>query len=166
VDNYDYAENGEFRPRTRWAAWERAVLARLETPKELQDLILDRQRELDDDDSEAQLVADFFRESLLLHGGDPERDRVFIPNSYALDWVNRALGESQPKNRASTKLKNLGVPELQRDFAKDARGHGCRGWLWTGALATSGTRKKRFQSGPNLGLQYMDNESGNAETTE
>jgi hypothetical protein len=137
-----------FHPRTRWSLWERAVLAKLDCPHELQDLILARQRQLDDDESEAQLVADFFRDSLLRHGCDPDRERIFIPNADALVWVNSALGESQPKNRASTKLKNLGIPQLQRDSAKDSRGYGCRGWLWTGPNASSDTPKRFFRNAP------------------
>ena len=143
-----------FIPRTRWAAWEKAVLSKLEAPAGLQDLILSRQRELDDDDSEADLVREYFRDALVFRGFDPERDRVFIPNAHALEWVNRALGENQARNRASTKLKNMGIPELRRVKPKDANGHGRRGWRWTGSQATSATPIKFLTEGSQIGLQF------------
>jgi hypothetical protein len=144
--------SGVFRARTRWAPWERAVLAKLESPEELQELILARQRQLDDDDSEAQLVADYFREQLIMRSCDPDTARVFIANGFALVWVNRALGETKAKNKASTRLNDLGIPELRRGSAKDSRGHDYRGWHWTGVRARCDAREHFFQEGPLMGL--------------
>jgi hypothetical protein len=143
-----------FQPGDRRAIWEKAILAKLDAPAKLQRLIRARQLELDDDASEAELVREYFRDALVFRGFDPERDRVFIPNAHALEWVNRALGESQPRNRASTKLKNLGISELRRDTSKDAHGHGRRGWRWTGSQATSTTPIKFLTEGSQIGMQF------------
>lgn len=113
---------------TRWAAWEREVLSKVDRPAECQKLVKSRQQEMDDDRSEAELVADHFREELIQRGHDPDRDSVFIPSQVAADWLTAVTRTSSATNRATTHIEGLGIPELSR--TKKA---GRPGWRWLGA---------------------------------
>ena len=62
---------GPFRPRTRWAAWEDGVLSRVPSPTAVQQLILQRQQELDDDAAGAEAIVEYFRGRIRACGGDP-----------------------------------------------------------------------------------------------
>jgi hypothetical protein len=127
---------------TRWGTWEGEVLSKCKDTAGLQQLIELRQLEIDDDRAEAALVRDYFRQqisSALRPGGSqkfsPDCDVIFLPNWIALDWLCNALDESMAANKASTKLDLLGISELRRGTGKDAKGNGCRGYVWTGSKA-------------------------------
>jgi hypothetical protein len=115
---------------SRWAAWERLVLARLQKPATLQSLIEERQGDVDDDSEEADLVRGAIRQALESAGVDPERQNVLIPSSRMAEIVNGATGEKRPTNKVSAYLKTLQLPELRKS------NRGCvRGWLWSGPQA-------------------------------
>jgi hypothetical protein len=137
---------------SRWALWESEVLSKCKDPAGLQRLIRQRQADIDDDREEAALVREFFREQI--SGTDrpesctkfnPDCDVIFLPNWVALDWLCNALDESLAANRASAKLELLGISELRRGSGKDEKGHGCRGYVWTG---TKAAKKQKAVSGP------------------
>jgi hypothetical protein len=116
---------------SRWGLWEEAVLTRVGDPSECQQVILERQQDVDADDEEADLVREAFIHELEYRGHTPAAEaKVLIPSSVAADIVNEATGESRPKNKASGYLKTLKIKELR----KSDRGVG-KGWLWTGVKA-------------------------------
>jgi hypothetical protein len=113
--------------RSRWASWERHVLGKVPEWAKLQDLILERQRAIDDDDEDRQLVIDHFREELKVRGHDPDGERIFVPSAEAAAWVSTATRTAYPTNKASSFLNGLSISELR----KSDRGK-ARGWIWTG----------------------------------
>jgi hypothetical protein len=135
-----------FRPKTRWAAWEGGVLSRVQNPTGAQDLILERQQELDDDAAGAEAIAEVFRGQIRDSGGDPRRGRYFLPNELVRQWLFLATSERLPANRATTRLKALGIPQLETTSSgKDSKGHGCRGWHWTGEEAQPDARVQNLR---------------------
>jgi hypothetical protein len=118
------------RVRTRWAAWEAAVLACVNDPATAQEVILKRQGEADDDRQEAELVRDEFVRVLAEAGRDADRAVVLFPSLLAAKILSTALNDNKTTNRAMTLLYELSIPEIQRSN----RGSG-RGCLWRGTLA-------------------------------
>jgi hypothetical protein len=118
-----------FRPKTRWAEWESAVLRCVNNPRAAQDLIVERQRELDDDAAERDAIVEIFRERIRRHEGDTQAGRYFIRNALIQEWMALATNDRLAPNRASTKLRMLGIAELRPHRGKE------RGWIWTGPNA-------------------------------
>ncbi len=124
---------------SRWSAWEAAVLSRVADPAEAQKVIEERQREVDDDAAEADIVRAGFVEELKRRGHIPERVVVFVPSIEVARIVNDATGERRATNKVSTYLRTLNIPELRKS-ADD----GARGWRWTGKAATPETSSVPF----------------------
>lgn len=126
---------------TRWGTWEREVLARLPEPSEAQQLILERQREVDADDEESADVADHFRQQLGRLGYDPDADRVHIPNELTREWYQRATGGNKITTTGVTRAINQAhkegaLPELA---VNPCRTNG-RGFLWAAPGASGQVR--------------------------
>lgn len=127
----------------RWAAWEHDVLARLPQPNEIQALILERQREANCEQDEAELIEEFFAEQLRSHSFDPAADTVHIPSRIAGEWFGKATGEKVKTVAACKRLTQLASEKqnqtdegkLKRIQQNPSRTHG-RGYLWTGEQAT------------------------------
>lgn len=119
---------------SRWSAWERAVLSRVADPSEAQKVVEERQREVDDDAAEADVVRSGFVAELKRHGHDPERGAVFIPAGEAARIVAEATGEKRATNKATTYLRMLAIPELRKSAES-----GARGWRWVGKAAAPET---------------------------
>jgi hypothetical protein len=114
----------------RWGAWAGQVLARVEHPQECLALIQQRQEAVDDDASEADLVACEFRDQLQQHGHDVTKDCVFITSGTAADWLKRATKTHWPTNKATSHLKSLAIAEMTT-----TRKDGKPGWRWRGPQA-------------------------------
>jgi hypothetical protein len=121
----------------QWADWEAQVLARVKEAQECRAVILERQAAVDDDASDAQLVAEQFRAMLKRSKHEPDRCYVLIPRKLAGKWLEAALGDSFTTSKARAILNNLGIPEL-RESASDGK----RGWCWTGAKANNKVKMK------------------------
>lgn len=116
--------------KTRWAAWEREVLSKVDAPAACRAVILERQGLVDDDNEERDVVESYFAERLTERGHDPLRDAVFIPFIKVAEWLSVATGTRYPTNRASTYLCGLGIPQL-----KKSRTPKVKGWEWWGVEA-------------------------------
>jgi hypothetical protein len=135
---------------SRWAAWERDVLARCGDAEGCQRVIADRQADLDGDQEESDLMREAFVELLLRYGHDPEKDVVHVPSAEVARLVNDTTGEKWGQSRASTHLKTLAVPELRK---LRHPGSGQRGWRWVGkgsepeqaVVVLAEAVKRRFQ---------------------
>jgi hypothetical protein len=119
---------------SRWGAWEGAVLSRVADPSECQKVIGERQEEVDDDTTEADLVRDYFSEQISHRRHDPSRAVLWIDSRTAAHWCNEALNENRPTQRATSYLETLGITELRYS----RRGDRGRGWTWRGRRSTPG----------------------------
>ena len=117
---------------SRWAAWEAEVLAKVEDPQACQAAILQRQALVDDDASEAEIVAEHFLTQLTRRGIDPATGYVLVARPLAREWLEAALGEPMKTSKARAVLNGLGIPQLY-ESVKD----GTRGWCWRGPLAAT-----------------------------
>lgn len=124
---------------TRWAAWEEEVLARSGPLAACRAVILARRQEVDCDAGEADLVAAHFRKELRAKVPDPDACCVLLDIDRVTRWLGDALGEKVPRNKATLRLKLLGLPELQ--YTKRA---GAPWWIWRGRQADAGARPKRL----------------------
>jgi hypothetical protein len=120
---------------SRWGAWEDAILSRLAEPGECQKVIAERQGEVDDDKAEATLVKEYFAKELTerFPPHNPETSVVWIPSAEAAAFVNAALGENRPINRAIIYLTTLGITTLRKSDRQ-----GARGWVWAGQKSAAG----------------------------
>jgi hypothetical protein len=117
---------------SRWAAWEKGVLARVDDPAACQALIVERQAAVDGDQEEADTVRLAFAGMLTARGHNPDREVIFIPSAEAADVVKNATGENRSAQRATAYLLTLAIPELRKGNWTD----GGRGWRWTGREST------------------------------
>jgi hypothetical protein len=118
---------------SRWGSWEADVLAHVGDPNGCQRAIAERQAQYDEDQAEADVVADWFREKLRERDCDPDTACVWMSAAMAAMFVNGATNERRPTNKATAYLASLSIAELRRSNQKD------RGWCWTGAKSSHGT---------------------------
>jgi hypothetical protein len=130
-------DRGLVTPVTRWAAWERDVLAQTDKLKECQDLIILRQETIDEDNSDRCLVADHFARKLRELGEVPETACVLIPSQWAAEWLSEVTRKKYATNTASAFIGRLGIDQLT-----NSRTEGVRGWIWRGSQATCDLKPK------------------------
>ena len=99
---------------SRWAAWEKAVLARLPEPEELQRLIAERQAEFNADDSEIADVEDYFSRKLASLGYEVDVDRVHIPSEIVGEWISAVLNKKIGAT-AAVRMINQAAKEVSVD---------------------------------------------------
>lgn len=110
---------------TRWAPWEQQVLSKVNDPGGCQKLIKNRQKAVDADKSEAELVVDHFRRELKRRNHVPKTCCVFIPSRVAAEWLYAATLDRRVTNKATEHLKGLGIVQL-----KKTKKDGSPGWRW------------------------------------
>lgn len=115
----------------RWSEWEASVLSKVKDPQKCQKIILTRQRKVDDDQDEADLVAAHIREKLGKEKQKPDTCCVFIRTSLLAEWLTELKDGKMDQTKVTPYLKNLGVRELKRAPRK-ATG---AGWVWRGRKA-------------------------------
>lgn len=120
---------------TRWATWEKQVLAKVSDPTTCQKVILRRQKEIDADDSEANLVGNCFREKLTAMGQDPQGCHVSVRIDTVAKWVEDATALNLAKTKVTPYLAMLPIPELYQKRMK----HGSV-WCWRGPKAAKGSK--------------------------
>ena len=128
---------------TRWGSWEQDVLSLVDDPADIQRLVKQRQRAMDDDESEAKLVEAYFHERISRHC-DADVAVIFLPNPTTQVWLEEASNEHLVTNKASTKLEILGIQQLSLVKRKDQNGKSHRGWLWRGLQAPKNIKMKFF----------------------
>jgi hypothetical protein len=116
--------------RTRWSAWEAAVLSKTTCYEECQSTILQRQQEIDIDEDERQVIIEYLTTKLIELRHDPDTERLHIPSATAAEWIALVRGSRLETNKVSAFLNGLGIPTLKKctDTSK-------RGWVWTGPKA-------------------------------
>lgn len=128
---------------TRWGSWEGAVLACVDDPEACQKVIAERQAAIDADQEDSDLVREAIIEELRNKQHNPDTGVVYFSSDDMAVIVNEATGEPRPKNKATTYLKTLAIPELRNVQRSDLGG---RKWLWTGSTAPEGTRPEKFRA--------------------
>jgi hypothetical protein len=127
---------------SRWAAWERDILARLPVLEEAQQVTLDRQRDADVEAEETDLIEEYFRGQLGNLGYTPEADRVHIPSGVAADWFNAATGQRLLVSAAARTLKQLHTESRLKVLQPNpSKTHG-RGLLWIGEESAADSRTR------------------------
>ena len=112
---------------SRWAAFEKAVLSKLNEPRECLRVIAQRQQQIDDDSNEADLVAAYIRKRLTDHNLDPDTCHVYMTTAEITDWLREAIGTKLPVNKATPFLRALAIVELRY-----TKRNGAPGWAWRG----------------------------------
>lgn len=117
---------------SRWGNWEDQVLNKLPDPQILQQTIVERQAESDDDLDEADILREYVVFDLRANGLDPDGVSLQIDSQIAASWVNRSMGGSRlSTNTACRKLQDLirrgKIPQLTAHRAKDHRFYIWRG---------------------------------------
>lgn len=137
------ADPPEITQRIRWELWESEVLSRVNLVAECQQTILERQRAIDGDQDETEVVADFLRDQLArgIGGQKLNRNQVSVSSQDMADLIDQATGRKLSLANVKTYLANLGIPELDQRKA-----HGVMRWLWTGPDFVPGTRRLEYQS--------------------
>jgi hypothetical protein len=132
---------------SRWSLWEQAVLSRVADPSECQRVIEERQGAIDDDQTEADLVADGIREELARRGHNPDTEVIWISSADMARIVNQSENEKhRPYPRAMARLYLLKIPEIR----KSNRTH-AKGCVWTGSKAEPGVTAVNVH--PGMGWQ-------------
>lgn len=121
---------------SRWATWERDVLARLSDPNEAQRVILERQGESDVEGEEADVIQDFFRAQLANLHYSPGSESVFIPSPILTNWYNAATGERQNVIKAGRIIRQM-INEGKLPRIVDQRKESGRGVVWVGEAIDS-----------------------------
>jgi hypothetical protein len=130
-------------PPSRWAGWERDVLAKVPLCQECLRLISQRRNEVDDDNDEASLIRSEFWRQLEFRNHTPEFTIVFIPSRIAAAWIGMATNERWATNRASAHLKALQILEL-----KKTKKHGSPGWCWRGSRVRQTEKRAMLDLNP------------------
>src|SRR5262249_23183183 len=107
--------------------WSRDILTKLDDYLEIEKEVLARQKTMDDDQEEKNMIIEFFRGKLEDLGHDADRDKILLPSTIIADWVSEATREKYATNRASAFLKGLSISYLSKSDR-----NGKRMWLWTG----------------------------------
>lgn len=110
----------------RWGSWEDGVLSKLEDPASLRAMLESRQGAVNEDESEKDIIGDYFSDRIAFLGHSPETDVVFIPSMLAAQWVNEATKERLPTNKACQHLKNVSPPTISGPEKYRHR----RGFFW------------------------------------
>jgi hypothetical protein len=134
---------------SRWGQWEKSVLAHCEDPAECQQLIGERQGDVDGDQDEADQVREVFVKDLVKRGFDPEKSVVWYPSGVVADIVNHATGDHRVKQRATGYLNTLAIREIHKK-----RWDGSRGYVWTGEKSSPGAPKVKYDSTGKLGIVF------------
>ncbi|WP_339686805.1 hypothetical protein [Gimesia maris] len=117
---------------SRWGPWYRDVLSRLPDPIEAHRLIRERQQITDVDQEETGIIEDYFRGKLADCRYSVDTEKVFIPNTVATDWYNKATGEKNGTSKVSRILKQKISEECFSCLQVNSSGSYGRGFLWVG----------------------------------
>ncbi|MDX1945219.1 MAG: hypothetical protein SFU86_07420 [Pirellulaceae bacterium] len=117
---------------SRWATWEKSVLARLPEPADAQAIIAERQGAVDVEADEAELIQDYFRQQLEALNYATDREEVLIPSATVARWLNWATNDNHKVIAAGRIIGQLctegRLPRLRQNRT-NAWG---KGLIWSG----------------------------------
>jgi len=112
---------------SRQSAWEQDVLTKTRDWESTKAEIKRRQDEMDDDKSEGSIVAQYLSDQLKARGHAPDCETVFIPSLTVAEWLSAVTRKNYATCNATTFLRGLSIPELEKSDRTEARG-----WIWKG----------------------------------
>lgn len=115
---------------TRWASWEREILARLPEPAEAQAVILDRQASVDVEVDEVEIIEDYFFGQLEILRYVKESDRIFIPSEIAAKWFNEATNERKGSAAVGRILNQFCTEKKCKQLTRNTNHEIGRGFVW------------------------------------
>jgi hypothetical protein len=124
---------------SRWATWERYVLARLPEPAAVQSTVGERQSTVDVEIDEAQHIEEYFADRLRGLKYFCESERVFIPSMVAADWFNKATNQRATTIGACRSLSQLCSEGRFKSIQPNLDNSKGRGFVWAGSKATGNT---------------------------
>jgi len=120
---------------TRWGMWEREILERLPEPADAQQVIQERQAEIDSDTDEANGIVETFTHKLADLGYNVDSDRVLIPSAVCVQWLSESTGRPYNATSGSRHLQQLieegDFPKLRKNPTRQFG----RGFVWEGGQA-------------------------------
>lgn len=125
---------------SRWACWERDILARIPDPPEAQKVIEDRQSASDVEIEEGEMIEEFFASKLSWLGYDTKVDWVLIPCRVANEWYCKVQNDRITTSQTTRILKQM-ASEGRLKYIKEHRTGVERGFMWT----TSAFGRSYFQ---------------------
>jgi hypothetical protein len=103
---------------TRWGDWERNVLCKLDNATICQESILGRQKDIDAEQDESNLIMEYFERQLMKNNMRTDYDKILIPSGIAAEWLNKALNEKHSTVSAgrmlTQKINEARLPRLQK----------------------------------------------------
>lgn len=128
------------RAEQRWAEWTHKVLARCHRADELQQLLVERQGDINDDRQAARDFGQFLAAQIRREKScDPAGAKVWFSAEALVPIVSAYTGEKVGQRAVSKKIGRMKPPELTKSDGKHARG-----WLWTGPEANPHSRPDRW----------------------
>lgn len=115
---------------SRWATWEREILARLSEPSDCQKVIAERQDAVDVEAEEADNIEEEFARHLRLLGYNPDRDWIFICNKIANEWLCLAQNDRLTTTQSSRILNQMAKEGRLKQLEVNLRCDLGRGFLW------------------------------------
>jgi len=115
---------------SRWACWERDVLARTPEPSEAQKVIEERQTASDVEIEEGEMIEEFFASKLAWLGYNVAVDWVLIPSRVANEWYCKVQNDRVTTSQTSRILKQM-ASEGRLKRLKEHRSGTERGFMWT-----------------------------------
>lgn len=133
-------EPAQIAVKTRWPVWEREILARLPGAniEELQHVVAERQKELDDEAEEAALILEAVEDLIRRNDGDPDTGRYFIKNHDMAALVNQSLNRRIGVVSAAKIVRGLIENDMAETMESARHGRHGRGFYWTGKNNISG----------------------------
>ncbi|GAB5407219.1 MAG: hypothetical protein Aurels2KO_54500 [Aureliella sp.] len=122
----------ELASSSRWGLWERDVLARLEDPSRVAEVIRARQATLDVDQQQANAIEEFMNIQLKRHGYEHPM-RVHVPNRIAARWVQEALDDESPATtrQITAMLKRYENSGAMKTLKQNPSRTNGRGWIFS-----------------------------------
>jgi hypothetical protein len=115
---------------TRWASWEREILARLKNPRAVQQLIRDRTKNADEDHHTSEAISECFAFHLQQLGYNPTEQKIHIPSKVAAEWLTEATGREYSQRSALAQIKNLIDGGSIKNLTRNASNKFGKGWIW------------------------------------
>jgi hypothetical protein len=120
---------------SRWGAWERDILSRIDEPGEAQQVILERQAECDADGDDGAMVDEYVADQLAGLGYCPDTVQVRIPVRVVAHWFVEAMGEPMKTTAVTRRLNQMSTEgQVKRLKADTSRTYG-RCYIYTGPKA-------------------------------
>jgi len=120
---------------SRWADWEKNVLAKVGDVARLNEILNERRREVDDDSDESLIVRECIVRNMIAYGGVPNTGHYLIRVEVLAKWIVDVRQVKATPLKVTPYLKTLAIAEL---IAPKRRADGMC-WIWRGTNHREGS---------------------------